>query len=430
MQINLFGNGQNNSNPKKQNFSQNDPEELVSYVVNKEEFLIPRKYSKRFLQLILEIFSVLGAGAYGIVLKGQDTTKDNMDVAIKKNRNIFPPNQTLDQQNGRKLIELRILRELKVLTHLNHDNIVGLVDVIRPHSIDELNDVYYVFEFVDTNLGQVIKSKQKLSDQHIQTIMYQILLGLNYMHSADILHRDLKPDNILINAKCEVKICDMGLARGIDFKNDPTQSTNFIQTRYYRAPEMLLDYPTVSKQVDMWSIGCIFAELILGHHLFPGSSPLDQLRRIVAFVGTPDIRLIPGDQNVIGNVFKDFEFSKGVDLKYFFPKGTNLLGLDLLSRMLTFDPNKRIDTLQALKHKYFENLYSGGHIKKAQPFDSRFEDDAEMSSVKTVLYNTLCDFKTRNYGGLFSEEEQMELQSPIHNLMQGFCNDKRHNPFQ
>lgn len=367
---------------------------------------------------------MLGTGAYGIVLKGQDTTQNNLDVAIKKNRSVFPSKHQFDQKEGSELIQLRILRELKVLIHLHHDNIIGLIDVVRPKHIDELSDVYYIFEFMDTTLGQVIKSKQKLTEQHVQTIMYQMLLGLNYMHSADILHRDLKPDNILINSRCEVKICDFGLSRGIDFRNDPTQSTNFIQTRWYRSPEMLLDYPTVSKQVDMWSIGCIFAELMIGQPLFPGSSPLDQLKRIVQFIGTPDLNSIPVDKNALQNVFKDIPFSKGVDLKFFF-KGASLLGLDLLSKMLAFDPTKRINTAQALQHRYFEGIFSRGHIKRAEVFNSQFEHEAEKRGIKNVLYATLCDFKRRNQGGLFSEEELIELQSPIHGLMQDFIGDKR-----
>jgi serine/threonine protein kinase len=117
--------------------------------------------------------------------------------------------------------------------------------------------------------------------------MYQILIGLHCVHSADIIHRDIKPENILLNSDCELKLCDFGLARKIDFNG--IQSTTNIQTMYYRAPEMLLNYKTVTKEVDIWSVGCIFAELIGRKVFFKGQSPYDQFLKIISFCGTPDL---------------------------------------------------------------------------------------------------------------------------------------------
>lgn len=184
---------------------------------------------------------------------------------------------------------------------------------------------------------------------------------------------------------------------------------------------MLLDYPTVTKQVDMWSIGCIFAELLQRKPLFPGSSPFDQLQKIISFIGTPNLNEIPIDQKNVKSVFKDIPFSKPVDLKYYFPK-CNLLALDLLAQMLVFDPNKRINTKNALTHPYFKGLYSKGHVKSAKIFNNSFEDDAQKYGIKKVLFSTLCDFK-KTKQTLFSDEELMELQSPMHDMMNEYINN-------
>jgi serine/threonine protein kinase len=147
---------------------------------------------------------------------------------------------------------------------------------------------------MEADLRDFLVTDQKLSDRHVQYLMFQILSALAYVHSADILHRDIKPENILVNSNCEVKLCDFGLARGIDFEEDPTMSTNYVQTRWYRAPELLLNYKTVSKAIDMWSVGCVFAELLGSGILFKGSSPINQVEMILRVLGTQDINNVRG----------------------------------------------------------------------------------------------------------------------------------------
>jgi len=147
------------------------------------------------------------------------------------------------------------------------------------------------------------KSDQALSEEHVQYFLYQILIALNYMHSADILHRDLKPENILLNSNCELKLCDFGLSRGLDFDDDPTMSTAYVQTRWYRAPELLLNNATVTKQVDMWSVGCIFAELLGREVLFRGANPVDQLKKVIAVVGTPPLEDIKSGSEQVTYTF-------------------------------------------------------------------------------------------------------------------------------
>jgi mitogen-activated protein kinase 15 len=149
-------------------------------------------------------------------------------------------------------------------------------------------DIYLVFDFMDTDLHAVIRANI-LEDIHKQYIIYQVLKCLKYMHSANLLHRDLKPSNLLLNSECHVKVADFGLARSLDCK-DPDQSpllTDYVATRWYRAPEILLGSNKYTKGVDMWSLGCILAELLLGKPIYPGTSTLNQLDRVMEITGRP-----------------------------------------------------------------------------------------------------------------------------------------------
>lgn len=150
----------------------------------------------------------------------------------------------------------------------------------RPEAKTGFNDIYIVTEFMETDLHRVIYSRQDLTDEHIQYFVYQILRGLLYMHSANVIHRDLKPGNILVNKNCDLKICDLGLARGYEteeeFKTEyQTVLFRYVVTRWYRAPEVILNASEYSKAVDIYSVGCILAELLGRTPLFPGENYLD-----------------------------------------------------------------------------------------------------------------------------------------------------------
>ena len=167
-----------------------------------------------------------------------------------------------------------------------HDNIVKLLNVIRA---DNDTDIYLIFDFMETDLHAVIKAGI-LEDIHKRYIVYQLLKCLKYMHSADVLHRDLKPSNILLNSECHAKIADFGLARSVAGQNEPDSQpllTDYIATRWYRAPEILLGSHKYTKGVDMWSVGCIIAELCLGKPMFPGKSTLNQLEIVLKVTGMP-----------------------------------------------------------------------------------------------------------------------------------------------
>lgn len=189
----------------------------VKYTVWKTGFEIDERYRP---------IKPVGKGAYGVVASAKDTERGE-NVAIKKVTKPFE--NAVDAR--------RTLREVKLLRHFRHENLVALLNIMRPPSYAEFHDVYLVYELMDTDLNQIIKSPQELTDDHIQYFIYQVLRGLKYIHSAHVLHRDLKPSNLLLNANCDLKICDFGLAR-----KDSEQGfkTEYVVTRWYRAPELLV----------------------------------------------------------------------------------------------------------------------------------------------------------------------------------------------
>ncbi len=217
---------------------------------------------------------VVGSGAYGVVISAQDTQL-NSRVAIK-----MVPKAFQDEIDAK-----RILREIKLLKHLKHDNIVGIVDMMPPMTryVDDFHDVYIVSELMETDLYRIIYSKQSLSIDHVKYFAYQILRALKYIHSANVLHRDLKPSNLLVNSNCDLKICEFGLARGVlddnqmkDHSSRPLL-TEYVVTRWYRAPEIMLACHEYDKPVDVWSTGCILAELLARKPYFPGDDYIDQV---------------------------------------------------------------------------------------------------------------------------------------------------------
>ena len=218
---------------------------------------------------------VIGSGAYGVVISAQDTHL-NSRVAIK-----MVPKAFQDEIDAK-----RILREIKLLKHLKHENVVGIVDMMPPmmRYVDDFKDVYIVSELMETDLYRIIYSKQSLSLDHVQYFIYQVLRALKYIHSANVLHRDLKPSNLLVNSNCDLKVCDFGLARGVldsEAMRDSTKKpvlTEYVVTRWYRAPEIMLACHEYDKPVDVWSTGCILAELLARKPLFPGEVYIDQVR--------------------------------------------------------------------------------------------------------------------------------------------------------
>lgn len=233
--------------------------------------------------------------------------------------------------------------------------------------------MYLVYELMDTDLHQIIRSAQPLSDEHCQYFIYQILRGLKYVHSANVLHRDLKPSNLLLNANCDLKICDFGLARTA---SERAFMTEYVVTRWYRAPELLLSCEDYTSAIDVWSVGCIFAELLGREPLFPGRDYIHQLKLIVQKLGSPsesDLEFIKSDQ--ARAYIRRVPFAPRVRFDRLYP-GANPLGLDLLAKMLVFDPRKRCTVEEALAHPYLATLHDAAAEPVAErSFDFGFEDE-------------------------------------------------------
>jgi len=282
----------------------------------------------------------IGEGTYGIVYKAQDRKSGEL-LALKKIR--------LEAED--EGIPSTAIREISLLKHLQHDSIVKLYDVV--HTEKRLT---LVFEFLDQDLKKYLDAcPDGLDINTVKSFLHQLLQGVAFCHEHRVLHRDLKPQNLLITLEGQLKLADFGLARafGIPVRN----YTHEVVTLWYRAPDVLLGSQTYSTQVDIWSCGCIFAEMVNGRPLFPGSSEKDQLLRIFRTLGTPlvdewpDLANLPEFKNVDTQLpkYEKKGFSK------ICPR-LNPAGLDLLARMLQYNPDNRISASEALEHPFFADL--------------------------------------------------------------------------
>lgn len=346
-----------------------------------------------------EVKQLIGTGSYGSVCEAFDTNKKRL-VAIKRIAHMFED-----------LIDCkRILREIAILSKLEHENIVQIYDIVAPSNIHTFDELYMVMEICDSDLKKLCRTDVTLTPLHINTLLYNLLVGLKYLHSAGIYHRDLKPANCLVNQDCSVKICDFGLSRAIEAAEQPhlhalpntprgegdhdavpgvphTQRlkrnlTGHVVTRWYRAPELILLQENYTEAIDIWSVGCIYAEL-LGMlegtrtqdrgPLFPGSScfPLspdhkhktdykyhtrgkhDQLNMIFNLLGTPgepDVEQL--EREDAKRYIRCFAARDGDGLSVKFP-GVEADSIDILNRMLRFNPKDRIAVTEALEHRLF-----------------------------------------------------------------------------
>lgn len=313
----------------------------------------------------------LGSGSYGAVASCSSGSKA---FAVKK----------VSEALEHPVVALRTLREIRLLGHFNHPNILGILGVhLEGQSFE---DVYVCLELCACDLNQLIHgSGRRLTDYETQSITYQILRGLMCLHSARVVHRDLKPGNVLLTNEGLVKLADLGLARAIG-ENDATQEdaeplTEYVVTRWYRAPEVTLTCGQYTYAVDIWAAGCMLAEMVTRRRLFQGRDALDQIRVIVEVLGTPqktDLAWVPSSGRKFiercSSSANGEPFAKLLKLP-----GQNPLAMNLLARMLQFNPVKRILVEKALRHRYLEAVHSAkiedDTPALAEPVDWSFDTD-------------------------------------------------------
>lgn len=358
----------------------NESDKRQKYVISKEEFVVDPRYKP---------IKKLGAGAYGMVCSATDEKQDNKKVAIKKVRDVF--HNLTDAK--------RILREIKLLQHFNHPNVMKMTDMINPLNKQDFEDLYMVAEFMQSDLHRIIYSDNELSEDHIAYIVYQIFLGLKYIHSAKVIHRDLKPGNILINADCQVKICDLGLARGLNVADDESVDlTEYVVTRWYRAPEVMVSAQAYDYGIDVWAVGCILGELFNREPLFQGDNYVDQLNVIFGVLGTPTQDDLECILNVEALQFvKKLKKKNPVPLRKVFPNASSK-ALDLLSKMLVFNPKNRITVDEALKHPFFKKFYNEEVINSScvcpEPFNFEFEKlTRTKENIQDLMFQEIIKFR-------------------------------------
>ncbi|XP_048796134.1 mitogen-activated protein kinase 15 isoform X2 [Lagopus muta] len=286
--------------------------------------------------------------AYGIVWKAINRRTGEI-VAVKKIFDAFR-NRTDAQRTFREIMFLQEFGE--------HPNIIKLLDVIRAQNN---KDIYLIFESMETDLHAVIKKGNVLKDIHKCYILYQLLKATKFIHSGNVIHRDQKPSNILLDADCFVKLCDFGLARSLcqmDEEQSSPALTEYVATRWYRAPEILLSSRSYTKGVDMWSIGCILGELLLGKPLFPGTSTINQIEQILRVIPAPsseDMMAMQSDYRA--SIIDRMSSRQRVTFEEILPSSTPLPALDLLKKLLVFNPDKRLTAEEALQHPYVKRFH-------------------------------------------------------------------------
>uniref|UniRef100_A0A3P8YUP2 mitogen-activated protein kinase n=1 Tax=Esox lucius TaxID=8010 RepID=A0A3P8YUP2_ESOLU len=346
--------------------------------LNKTIWEVPERYQS---------LSPVGSGAYGSVCSSYDV-KTGLKIAVKK---LSRPFQSVIHAK-------RTYRELRLLKHMQHENVMKLVIAATVITwipfLLVLIYRYLVTHLMGADLNNIVKC-QKLTDDHVQFLIYQILRGLKYIHSADIIHRDLKPSNLAVNEDCELKILDFGLARHTD-----DEMTGYVATRWYRAPEIMLNWMHYNMTVDIWSVGCIMAELLTGRTLFPGTDHINQLQQIMRLTGTPPATLI--------SRMPSHEARNYINSLPSMPKrnfadvfiGANPLAVDLLEKMLVLDTDKRITASAALAHPYFAQYHDPDDEPEAEPYDQSFESrELEIEEWKRLTYEEVCSFEPPPFDG-------------------------------
>ncbi|XP_056115747.1 mitogen-activated protein kinase 13 [Rhinichthys klamathensis goyatoka] len=298
----------------------------------------------------------IGTGAYGSVCSSiNNKTKEK--VAIKK---LHRPFQS-------EIFAKRAYRELRLLKHMKHENVIGLLDVFTPASrMDNFQDFYLVMPYMYTDLSKV---KGVLTEDRIQFLVYQMLCGLKYIHGAGIIHRDLKPGNLAVNQDCELKILDFGLARHTE-----AEMTGYVVTRWYRAPEVILNWMHYTQTVDIWSVGCIMGEMFNGKTLFKGKDYMDQLTQIMKVTGTPGPEFIEKLESPEAKSYiRSLPHYPRKAFSTLFPRASKK-AVEMLEKMLVLDADARLTADGALAHSYFDGLRDPEDWPEPTSYDDSYDN--------------------------------------------------------
>ncbi|KAK8960878.1 Cyclin-dependent kinase F-3 [Platanthera guangdongensis] len=303
-------------------------------------------------------FKEIGNGTCGNVYKALNL-HNNEIVAVKKMKRKFYSWE-----------ECLSLREVKLLQKLSHPSIVKLEEIVK-----ENNELFLIFEHMDCNLYQIMRDRQRpFSESEIRNLMSQVLQGLVYMHRNGIFHRDLKPENLLVKNDI-IKIADFGLAREV---TTYSPYTDYVSTRWYRAPEVLLQSSVYSPAIDMWAVGAILAELFTLNPLFPGESETDQMYKICTVLGTPNASIWSDGVQLPHAINFNFFQSPPVNLSDVIPNAS-LEAIDLVQQLCCWDSRNRLTAEQSLRHPFFHvNLWLTDSSPKLElslwDFDNESED--------------------------------------------------------
>lgn len=291
-----------------------------------------------------ERISQIGEGTYGVVFKARNCNSDSKNEIVAMKRINVP----YHKEEGISRILLREISLLKTIENYSHPNIVKLLDIYTPKTEFFYLHVYLIFEYLEQDLASYLKKcpTPGLCPDRIKEITYFILKGIDFLHSNRIVHRDLKPSNILVSKDGRIKIADFGLAK---IYESSVNLTTTVVSLWYRSPEVLL-CTSYASSIDIWSIGCIFAELFIREALISGNSELDQLRKIFQIIGSPERREWPLNCCIKYEFVSKF---KQKPIEFLVPNICSQ-GKELIMKMLIFNPEERISAKDALTNNYFE----------------------------------------------------------------------------
>ena len=363
-----------------------------------------------------EVLGVVGEGAYGIVYKCRNKETDKF-VAIKKFKEIED-----------KLVQKTMKRELKMLQMLKHDNVVDFQEAFIYKE-----NLFLVFEYVEKNLLEVLeKFPEGLNPKLIRSFVFQMCKAVHYLHTKNIIHRDVKPENLLVDENMNLKLCDFGFARKISLNqenNNVDAMTDYVATRWYRSPELLLSNGIYGPEVDYWAIGCIMGELADGNPMFPGENEVDQLDCIIKILGNLPEQLI--------NMFYSNEIYNGKELlrvnrpeslerRYFGKLGPT--AIDFMKGLLQLDPNKRLNDDNVFKHKYFncfmnepENKYLLDLMEKKNNNINNniniknIHSNNSNNKLEAKVINNMTNINIINYNN-YNSEEKNKIENENNNI--------------